>query len=141
MIADMVRGDIFAPPSGRSRRHVCFAVNDRGTNDDGFAGFVADRFWPELADAGPTALGSVQSRVHGEFTLHALCCHGVGPGGWDKAPGLIQECLNKLPLHDGAEVACVLMGAGPVGQKDGADAFANLGAMARCRLRVVVYTL
>jgi hypothetical protein len=138
MIIDIIKGDIFkdAPTD------IVFAINMEGANDAGFAGLVAERYWPKLATLVPAGYGQVASHVKDGITFWAICCHSLDPGGWDFAPGFIEAGLNILfggnPKHT---YSVVLMGAGMIGQMQGANVFANLGAIARAKPACKIYTL
>jgi hypothetical protein len=137
MIVDMIRGDIFADnPSD-----VAFAVNTEGYNDAGFAGFVTSKYWPELANSGESTLGHVWTLNVPNRRLHAIVCHSLN-NGWDNAPEIIEETLNNLSVYnDRQPVSIVAMGGGMIGQMQGANLWANLGAIARAKPSCKVYTL
>lgn len=141
MIHDLIRGDVFAA----EERAIVFAVNTEGHNDAGFAGLVSSRYWPELASTGPKELGTMLTRdveypSGAPLTLAAVVCHSLGDAGWAEAPVHIEAALNQLGLVE-FPAAVVLMGAGMIGQMQGADVFANLGAIARAERACRVYTL
>ncbi len=135
MIVDTVRGDILRTLN----EHIAFAVNTEGFNDAGFAGSVASKHWPGLANT--RALGDVMSRRASGRIFHALVCHSLDDAGWKRTPETVTTCLDALDVPKDETVAVVLMGAGPIGQMGGADVFAILGGMARAKRRVAVYTL
>lgn len=138
MITNQVQGDIFAAP----QRHIAFAVNVEGLNDSGFAGKVAERFWPELANIGKNKLGKVLTRKEGEKTYYALVCHSLTKrNGWKTTPKVVRECLDKLRVPKDEEIAVVLMGSGPVGQLGGANVSAIVDAIDAAKKKVVVFTL
>jgi len=138
MIIDCVRGDIFEA----DLQHIAFAVNTEGFNDSGFAGVVAKRYWPALANTEPKQLGEVLSReVDSSLTFHALVCHELRGSGWGHAPKHIENCLNSLDVPQDEVIGVVAIGAGMVGRMAGADLFANLGAIARSNKACKVYTL
>lgn len=144
MIVDVIRGDVLES----KHSYIVFAVNTSGANDAGFAGAVASRYWPELSSIGPTPVGAILEKVWPGTpvrTFFAIACHELREGGWANAPEVIQRTLDDIsdrwlwmPL---GPIAVVLMGAGMIGKMCGADVLSNLGAMARSRLPVVVYTL
>ncbi len=137
MIIDQVRGDIFTAP----QKHIAFAVNTTGCNDEGFAGQVASRFWPEIAHTGGNDLGEVLTQRVDGITFHALVCHTTDwEGAWSKSPRLVRECLDNLDVPGDEEIAVVLMGSGPIGQKQGADVDAILAGLHESKKRVIVYT-
>ena len=51
-----------------------------------------------------------------------------------------RECLDKIEVSDGEEIAVVLMGSGPVGMMQGADVEAILKGMEQSKKKLVVYT-
>lgn len=136
MIVNRVRGDIFAAP----QKHIAFAVNTQGYNDSGFAGQVSSRIWPELANTGGNGLGDVLIHRSGDKTYYALVCHSLDSGGWNETSRVARECLNKIDVSDGEEIAVVLMGSGPVGMMQGADVNAILASMEDSEQKLVVYT-
>lgn len=138
MIADQVKGDIFTA----KQKHIAFAVNMEGLNDSGFAGKVAEKFWPELANIGENKLGKVLVRKVGEKTYYALVCHSlIKQNGWKKTPRIVRESLDKLRVPKNEEIAVVLMGSGPVGRLGGANVGAIVDAMSASKKKVVVFTL
>lgn len=137
MITNKIKGDIFKS----AHKHIVFAVNIQGVNDAGFAGLVARRHWPELAMIGPSEMGTVHRHDSKDKSFHAVVCHSLGDEGWRGAPKHIEQALNQIPAKDGEEIGVVMMGAGPVGQAQGADVDANLAAMEKSKNKVVVYSL
>lgn len=137
MVIDKVKGDIFASAC----RHIAFAVNTEGSNDAGFAGHVASRYWPELEEMGEAALGEVRSRRCGHYTFHALVCHVLDVGGFAQTPRYVEECLNKLDVPDDQVIGVVLMGSGPVGRALKADVPAIVEAMHRSTKSLIIYSL
>lgn len=136
MIIDTRRGDIFESPF----THIIFAVNTEGINDAGFAGQVACRTWPELANIGACPLGSQMDHKDGDGRVfHALCVHSLKANGWIQAPQAITKALDACDLPE--QSAMVLAGSGAVGQIQGADVYAILGGIARSRHKIVIYTL
>ncbi len=136
MIIDTVRGDIF----GTDCKHVGFAVNTQGYNDAGFAGMVASRHWPGLDNTGEKQLGEILSHMTAGKTFHALVCHSLDKGGWDKTAEVVTKCLDQLKIPEEEPIALVLMGSGPVGQAQGADVYAIMGGIARSKKSVIIYT-
>ena len=135
MIIDMRRGDIFEAPY----QHIAFATNIQGHGDEGFAGQVSSRFWPELADLGPKKLGEVLSHTVDGKTFHAIVCHSLRGYGWQDTPRVLEECLNSLDIPNDETIAIVAIGSGKSGQKHGADTFAIFGAMARSNKRLAIF--
>ena len=137
MIVNRVRGNIFAAP----QKHIAFAVNTEGYNDAGFAGQVSSRIWPKLANTGGgNKLGDVLTHKNGPKTYHALVCHSLASGGWDETPRVARECLDKIGVPEGEEIAVMLMGSGPVGMMRGANVDAILACMENSKKKLVVYT-
>lgn len=137
MIVDMVRGNIFKSP----HKHVAFAVNVEGFNDAGFAGQVASRYWPALANTGKKQLGDILTRMTDDKTFHAIVCHALAKEGWHYTAVTVEKCLDRIEAPMDEVVGVVLMGGGMIGQMSGADTFSILGGMARAKRKVVVYTL
>lgn len=134
MIVKKVKGDIF----NTDLKNIAFAVNTDGHNDSGFAGQVSSRHWPELENTGGNSLGEVLHHKSGGKTFHALVCHELGGTGWTQTPQLVEQCLNLIEGNE--EIAVVLMGSGDIGQQDGADVEAILGAIERSQKNTHVYT-
>ena len=120
---------------------MAFGVNAEGHNHAGFAGLVAARYWPALAHPGEQNLGTVLTHNTTQYTFHALVCHFAAPGGFVQTPTVITQCLNAIEVPDTEEIACVLVGGGPVGQMAGADTKAILEGIRRSRKKVAVYSL
>lgn len=136
MIINRISGDIFKAP----QNHIAFAVNTQGFNDDGFAGQVSKRVWPELAETGGNQLGEVLTLTKDGKTYHALVCHSFDGSGWKETPKVVRECLDKIDVPDHEEIAVVLMGSGPIGRINGANIEAILKSMEESKRRLVVYT-
>ncbi len=137
MVKAEVKDDIFET----EHKHIAFAVNAEGINDSGFAGAVARRVWGEIGCIGPSELGTSYSLVCDGISYHALVCHSLKAGGWDDAPDALKRCLDGLDVPEGETIAIVRVGAGPVGQIQGADPPAMLEAMEASTKTVVVYSL
>lgn len=150
MIVDVKRGNLLT----ESTSPVAFCVNSAGANDAGFAGQVAFKCWPELAAVGATELGHVRPWMNDDGRLfYALCVHTMNRDGWERAPELLYDCLQRIkglaysrsparwPLAVPSTLAMPLPGSGMVGQMQGADVMANLGALARADIEIEVWTL
>ncbi len=138
MITDQVRGDVFEAP----QKHVVFAVNVEGFNNDGFAGQVAARLWPKLAETGGNKMGQVLTRKSGEKTYYAVVCHSLmKQNGWKKTPRVVREALDRLRVPKSEEIAVVLMGSGTIGRMGGANVGAIVDAISASKKKVVVFTL
>lgn len=148
MIIDLRRGNVLEAPRSEVKR-IAFAVNAEGTNDGGFCAEVTQQLWPALRYL-PTGmkLGTVSvNKVSDNLTLYACCVHSLSKEGWTDAPLHIKTCFDEITemlaqeTLDEEPVDSVLMGSGMIGQMQGANPFANLGAMARSPLYVRGWTL
>lgn len=137
MISREVQGNVFT--SGC--RNVAFGVNTEGHNHLGFAGMIAARYWPSLAHTGKQTLGTVLTHHGMRYTFHAMVCHSATPGGFARTPTLVTVCLDAIQVPDDEEIACVMVGGGPVGKAAGADVVSILAGIRRSRKRVAVYAL
>ena len=120
---------------------IAFGVNSEGHNHKGFAGMVAARYWSRLDHPGGHPLGTVLSQQTPQYTFHAMVCHTLRLGGFAQTPTIITQCLDAIDVPDTEEIACVMVGGGPLGQAVGADTDAILQGIARSRKRVAVYSL
>ena len=140
MVERLINGNILTSP----HTHIVFGVNKEGYNDAGFAGAVSSNDWPELANTGEQELGTVLHKSVEGRTYHAIVCHSLR-GGWDGAPDAIERGINALidsgTVSPDEEIGCVLIGAGMIGQMQGADVSAIVDAMKRSKATIVVYTL
>lgn len=136
MITKVLNEDIFKTP----HKHIAFAINTEGSNDAGFAGQVASRYAPKLANTGKKKLGEVVTVESKGKTFHGLVCHSL-KDGWNDSPKTITECLDKIKTDDDESIAVVLMGAGMIGQMSGADVIANAKAIHKSKKNVVLYSL
>jgi hypothetical protein len=121
-------------------KHLVVAANGDGYAYDGMGVLarLADGPWPELMHRTPEQLGKFLSKEASQKTLHAIIVHNMKEG-WLKAPGLIEESLNQLPVPDGEFVACALMGDDLTGIFAGANLEENRQALERSNKQVVVY--
>lgn len=136
MITKKIIGDILASKETK----IAFATNVEGYNDAGFAGAVARRHWPELLNCGQRKPGTIQEMQVDDRTFFAFVCHSLSPDGWANTPKIVQKTLDTL-CPNGEEIACVMMGNGPVGKLMGADVPAILEAMAQSRAKVTIYSM
>jgi len=144
MIIDIRQEDIISS----CWRYIAFAVNCEGFNDSGFAGMIARRYWPELANTKPQKLGTILSKeideigadIGGGRIFFALVCHSLRPDGWKDTPRYVQTCLDQL-ASDKSEIAIVMIGGGPVGRLMGANVMEIMAGMARSFTPVRVYSL
>lgn len=141
MIIDFCVGDILAVEVSKTRvtglENIAFAINTEGINDAGFAGLVARKFWPEIAFCGENNFGVVLSKKCDDRQFHAIVCHSLKENGWQGSPGYIAKALSDIKAK---RIACVLMGAGPVGRMQNAPVGGILGALARAEQEIIVYT-
>jgi hypothetical protein len=137
MITQKIKGDILSS----KHTHIVFAVNTEGFNDAGFAGLVSRRFWPDLAITGPQNIGKVLEKSSKGKVFHAIVCHSLRETGWTGAAKVIKEGLDGIMVAPDEEIGVVMMGAGMVGQRQGADVEANLKAMEESKHKIVVYSL
>ncbi len=136
MITDVINEDVFKTP----HKHIAFAINTEGSNDGGFAGQVTSRFVPELANTGGVQLGEIKTASAKGKTFHGLVCHSLSKG-WENAPKIITECLDKIEIPDNEPIAIVLMGAGMIGTLSGADPRANVKAIHASKKNCILYSL
>lgn len=116
MIIKSICDDIFKTEA----KHIAFAINSEGFNDMGFAGVVADNYWPELMICGEHKIGTVLSKTVGNKTFHALVCHSLNKGWGDNQAEVIRDCFDNIPVNDEA-IATIAIGTGFVGLISGAD--------------------
>lgn len=107
-------GNILDGPEKR----IAFAVNTEGANDAGFAGMVSCMFWPELAQIGPTKLGTVLVKETNGYTFYALCCHSLRLG-WQNQKEVIRRCFDAIESDE--PIASIKIGTGLIGALSGAD--------------------
>lgn len=141
MITAKINGDVLSS----KYKHVVFATNEEGYNDAGFAGAVSRRYWPELGKCGPQLPGSTKVKEAGsasDKTFYAVVCHSLKQDGWADAPGHVKAALDRIAKSVGEdEVACVLMGAGPVGLMMGADVRAIMAAIDASEAKVALFSM
>lgn len=135
MILSQQNGNIFQP-----RRPVVFGINAEGLNDAGFAGYVANTWWPRLENCGSHALGTILpfSYNNDEFNFYAIVCHTLKPGGWDLTAGHLYQALNELEAH--GEMNMALPGNGPIGAAMGADVKAIMRAIDTSKAKVHLFS-
>lgn len=137
MITKKIKGDILSS----AHVHIVFASNVEGYNDAGFAGLISSRYWPELANIGAQPFGKVLEKSSNGKVFHALVCHSLRETGWNGAAKAIREGLDGIMVAPDEEIGVVMMGAGMIGQMQGADVAANLKAMEESKHKIVVYSL
>ncbi len=134
-----VQGDIFETPAD----HIAFAVHyptKQGSFNNAGSGFsaqVAKYGWPELKNYEFLKGVPISKKIKGKY-FHALPIHTNEENGWDDAPMLIRQCLNKLAVNSNEVIACVLMGGGNAGLKYGATV-RNIEGMVKSYKTVVLY--
>ena len=134
MINSTMKGDIFETDA----KHIAFAVNTEGANDAGFAGQVA-RLWPEIANTGEQALGTVLSKKIGDKTYHALVCHSLKNGWGDNQAEVIKNCFDAIPVEVGEKIASIAIGSGLIGQLSGANLRQIVVGMCDSKHDIVLY--
>lgn len=143
MITSYVRGDVLKSDC----KHIIFAINAEGYNDAGFAGLVARRYWPKLANTGPCQLGAVlvNWQCTEDYTFYAIVCHTLTQNGWEGSPDIIQKALDDIAqssiLDPSEKIGIVAIGDGPVGRLTGAPTEQIRQAVHASQLKVTVYSL
>lgn len=130
MIIKTKNGDIL---KGNEKR-IAFAVNTYGVNDEGFAGMISSRFWPELAYIGETKLGTVLSKKVDDIEFFALCCHSKR---WRSQKKIIKKCFDAIPGDE--PVASVSIGTGSIGVDSGAKFRLILKGMKASKKEIILY--
>ena len=120
--------------SGETR--IAFAINTEGLNDAGFAGVIARKFWPELANTGPQQLGTVLTKACYGVTFYGLVCHSL-EHGWKDQEKVIKECFDKIKLDE--HVASISIGTGLIGILSGADFKQIKAGMENSYAQIVLY--
>jgi hypothetical protein len=135
MIVDMIQGDVL----DSNARDILFTIHPRGSVDDaGLAAVIASRYWTALGD-------SERARKVGVILTHDTCKDEVEPARRfhalvtptdpAKAPAVVEAELEDMNLIEPRDpLAFGLVGFA------GAKVFPLLGALARTKRRVVVYT-
>ena len=134
MIVHTESGDIFE--SGR--KHIAFAINTEGYNDSGFAGVVARKYWPELADCGEHELGTVLTKKVGDVTFYALVCHSLRNGWGDNQSEIIRQCFDNIQTDSDEPVTSISIGAGFIGIITGADFRQIVYGMHKSNQRIIL---
>lgn len=133
-----IQGDIFDTPAD----HIAFAVHWPNTNghynndDGGFSSLVAKYGWNDLGTIRFEKGVPVSKKIRGKY-FHALPVHTPEVGGWDEAPKLIEDCLNRLEVPSTEVITTVLIGGGNAGQKYKASV-SNIEGMIRSYKTVVL---
>lgn len=99
-------------------RRIAFAVNTEGKNKFGFIDKIAEGYWPEIVNIGPTELGKVLTKKVDDVEFYALCCYSR-INGWKNPKEVIKKCFDSIPGN--APVATIAIGTGFVGFLTGAD--------------------
>ena len=137
MIVNCVYGDILESNHDK----IIFATNSQGINTCGFAGLVAARYWPELANIGQFELGDILTANIKDRTFYAIVCHELDKYGWINAGTFIKEALDSIYLPSHQVMGMVMAGTGPIGVAQGADAWDILSGIAQSNKLVEVYKL
>ncbi len=120
---------------------VVFAINKEGYNDSGFAGKVAQKYWPELANTGEQEIGTIlEKEVDGKRYI-GIVCHSLreGWGTREEQTKIIKECFDKIQVNDGEKIASLAIGNGLIGQMSGAEYGAILEGIRQSNKDVSVY--
>ena len=133
MIIKTKNGDIL---KGNEKR-IAFAVNIEGENDEGFAGTISSRFWPELAHIGETKLGTVLTKKVDDIEFFALCCHSWKEG-WNNQEEVIKECFDAIPGDE--PVASISIGTGLIGVFSGANFNMIKAGMEASKKEIILYS-
>lgn len=117
-------------------KRIAFAVNTEGYNDSGFAGLIAKKYWPELANAGACELGTILKKECNGVTFYALVCHSL-KDGWKDQTKTIKKCFDKI---DGdAPVASIAIGTGLIGVLSGANFEEIQAGMEASKAKIILY--
>ena len=119
-----------------SETRIAFAVNAEGINDSGFAGKIACAYWPELANIGPSKLGTVLSKECDGVTFYALVCHSL-KNGWKNQTEVIRQCFDKI--EGDAPVASISIGTGLIGILSGANFDEIQAGMEASKAKIILY--
>lgn len=131
MIVKKVYGDVFTTEDSC----IVFALNTEGYNDSGFAGQVAKRFFPEIANTGGNRLGDVLSKTVGDKTFYGIVCHSLHDG-WNGADKIILRALNEMKHQEASVIA---IGTGFVGMVSGAPAKEIYRSFEECNKKLTLY--
>lgn len=135
MINKTQKGDIFQTDC----KHIAFAINTEGYNDAGFAGAIAKKGWPELANFGEHKLGEAFSKKIDGITYHALVCHSL-KNGWGKHQDeVIKTCFDNIKIDDKEEIASIAIGTGLIGMMSGANPRKIVCGMCDSNKNIVLY--
>ncbi len=132
MIIEVKNGDILKS----NEKRIAFAVNTEGVNDEGFAGMISSRFWPELAYIGKTKLGTVLSKKVDDVTFFALCCHSLRKG-WYNPKKVIKKCFDQIAGDE--PVASVSIGTGSNGVRSGSNFPLIVTGMKASKKEIILY--
>ncbi|MEI6660134.1 MAG: hypothetical protein WCK91_01785 [bacterium] len=141
MIKRVIPGDITARSNPR---HIIRGINDTLDDLSGIGLENVERLKQSLLH--PLILGStVRFGFEGDRKLFMVVCHKIGKGGWANADNYIRYAMDNLHHSDeveglkGQEYSIVQIGAGPVGDRDGADVGSIITAMATSLLPVTLF--
>ncbi|MCI8640393.1 MAG: hypothetical protein HFJ59_00730 [Clostridia bacterium] len=134
MIIATKKGDILA----ENEKRIAFAVNTNGVNNEGFAGMIAKKYWPELAHIGKTKLGTVLTKKVDNVEFFALTCHTLKVNGWGRnQKRVIRKCFDAIPGDE--PVASVSIGTGFAGIISGADFSKIRAGMEASKKKIILY--
>lgn len=117
-------------------KHIAFAINSNGLNEDGFAGKVS-KSWSELNNL-TFKIGSSLSKKIGNKTFHALVCHSLDENGWgaDQAK-IIKNCFDSIDTEE--PVATIAIGTELMDRMSGANFQQIVYGMEMSKKKIVLY--
>lgn len=121
--------------SGETR--IAFAVNTEGYNDAGFAGIIAEKYWPELKNIGKCKIGTVLTHTFNGLTFYALVCHSLDRYGWKNQTEIIRKCFDSIKTDE--PIATVSIGQGIIGKLCGANIFQITLGMELSKKKFILY--
>ena len=116
--------------------HIAFAVNTEGVNTKGFAGEIARRYWPELANTGECKLGTVISKTVDGITFYGLVCYSIEKG-WRAQTETICKCFDSIKTDE--PIASVSIGKGLMEIRGGAKYSDLLIGMEKSYQEIILY--
>lgn len=134
MITKQIRGNIFETKD----IHIIFALNTEGHNDGGFAGQVAQSFFPEIENTGGNKLGEVLKKTVKGKTFYGIVCHSL-LNGWGNSDQIILKALNDMHFSESASI--VSIGGGMIGTMSGSPIKKIQSALEECNKNLTVYFL
>ena len=119
-----------------NERQIAFAVNTEGVNTKGFAGEIARRYWPELANIGECKLGTVLTKKVDGITFYGLVCYSIEKG-WRAQTETICKCFNSIKTDE--PIASVSVGKGLMEIRGGARYSDLLIGMEKSCQKIILY--